>query len=79
MADAHFKRFFDLGSHGDRPGGFVVQVQRECTKTDRIQALLDDIEGSSLLGDEQHPPPRGHRMGKQVCDGLRLTGSRRAL
>ena len=72
-------RLADLFAHHRRLAALVVQVEGVGPHAHAVEAVLDDVESCSLLGDEEHSPALGHGAGQQVGDGLRLAGAGRAL
>ena len=56
-----------------------VQLQAERVQADFLQSLLHHLEGSHLLGHEQHAPTVVEGIGNHVGDGLALARSRRTI
>ena len=68
-----------LFEDGPFVGHVAVQLQASITDVNVVQAPFHNFESRHLLGHEQDPLVVGDGFGDQVRDGLRLTGSRRAL
>ena len=56
-----------------------VEIEGERLQPDRVEAFLDHLERGLLLGDEEDGATGGEVASDQVGDGLRFSGTRRAL